>query len=80
MKVGEVGYAERKAMELFDQWNDVTGCFPAGTGYYGEIEACIIDAVHIGIQMALYGKLKFNKDKELIIHSVIQRNNYKEAK
>jgi hypothetical protein len=57
MNKGEVKFAERKAMELFDKWNDVTCIFTPGTSYYGEIEACIIDAVHCGIQMALNNKI-----------------------
>ena len=57
MNNGQVKFAERKAMELFDQWNECVGMFVPGTGYYGEIEACIIDAVHCGIQMALYNKI-----------------------
>ena len=58
MNSGQVNFAERKAMELFDQWNDATGKFEPGTSYYAEIEACIVDAVHVGIQMALYGHVK----------------------
>jgi hypothetical protein len=65
MNNGEVDYAERKAMELFDMWNDVSGIFYPGTSYYGEIEACIIDAVHIGIQMALHNKVNI-KDGNVI--------------
>lgn len=57
MNVGQVEYAERKAMELFDQWNDVTGVFRTGSSYYSEMVGCIEDAVHIGIQMALKGKV-----------------------
>ena len=58
MNKGQVDFAERKAMELFDKWNEATGVFTVGTSYYGEIGACIIDAVHIGIQMALHEHIK----------------------
>jgi hypothetical protein len=57
MNKGQVEYAERKAMELFDAWNNVVGMFTPGTGYYAEIEACIIDAVHCGIQMAIHNEI-----------------------
>ena len=57
MNKGQVDYAERKAMELFDRWNDVTGIFEPASGYYSEIEAVIGDAVHCGIQMALLGRI-----------------------
>ena len=58
MNEGQVDYAERKAMELFDEWNNCTGIFIPGTSYYAEIEACIIDAVHCGIQMTLFNKIQ----------------------
>jgi hypothetical protein len=48
-------------LELFDKWNNATGFFVPGMGYYGEIEAVIIDAVHCGIQMALYNKIKIKE-------------------
>ena len=62
MNIGQVEYAERKAMKKFDEWNDVTGCYPPGTGYYAEIQDCIEDAVHIGIQIALFGYVKYDED------------------
>lgn len=65
MNKGQVDYAERKAMELFDMWNDITGIFTPGTGYYGEIKACIIDAVHVGIQMAIHERVNI-KDGNVI--------------
>lgn len=52
MNRGELESAKRRAMNLFDAWNQVTGKFPPGTGYYGEIEAIIHDAVHCGAQAA----------------------------
>lgn len=57
MNVGQVEYAERRAVELFNQWCDATGVFIPGIGYYNEMVGCIEDAVHIGIQMALKGKV-----------------------
>lgn len=62
MKIGEVEYAERKAMQKFDEWNDVSGCFPPGSGSYAEAQSCIKDAVHIGIQMAKFGDVKYDEN------------------
>ena len=62
MKKGQVAKAERLALNEFDKWNDCTGVIPETSGYYYEAQACIIDAVHIGIQMALYGKVKYDED------------------
>jgi len=50
---GEVEYAVRRALNKFDEWNDVTGKFPKFSGYYYEIQAVIEDAVHCGFQRAL---------------------------
>lgn len=53
MQKGQKEYAQRKALELFDAWNDVTGCFPKFTSYYYEICAVINDAVEVGSMVAL---------------------------
>ena len=66
MNKGEVDYAERKSMELFDRWNDAVGMFQPGTSYYAEIEACIIDAVHCGIQMAVNNQINFDGDGNVV--------------
>jgi len=62
MNKGQISYATRKAMENFDRWNDVSGKFEPGTGYYGEIEGIIEDSVHIGVQMALNNKIEYDQD------------------
>lgn len=62
MKKGQVEKAERLALNQFDKWNDVTGFVPDDTGYYYELQSIIKDAVHIGIQMAIFGKVNFDKD------------------
>ena len=62
MKKGQVESAERKALNEFDKWNGVTGCLQEHTGYYYEMQAVIKDAVHIGIQMALNGKVEYGED------------------
>lgn len=51
--VGEIEFAKRRALNLFDKWNEVTGFVPKFTSYYYEIQSCIEDAVHCGAQVAL---------------------------
>lgn len=53
MQKGEVESAERRAINLFDEWVDVTGFVQKHTGYYYELQGIITDAVHCGIQQAL---------------------------
>ena len=62
MKTGEVREAERIALNELDRWNDVSGFVKKHTGYYYEIQSIVEDAVHIGIQMALKGKVEFDDD------------------
>ena len=50
---GEVNYAVRRALNKFDEWNDVTGKFEKFSCYYYEIQSVIEDAVHCGFQRAL---------------------------
>lgn len=57
MKKLQVDRAVRRALYLFEQWNDTTGFVEPSSGYCGELEGIIEDAVHIGIQMALFGKI-----------------------
>ena len=52
MTRGELQAAIRRAHNLFDAWNSVTGVFTPHSGYYAEILACIEDAVHCGAQAA----------------------------
>jgi hypothetical protein len=55
MTKGAVNYAIRQALNNFDEWNDVTGYFTKGSGYYGEIQGVIEDAVRIGAKIACEG-------------------------
>jgi hypothetical protein len=74
MNKSEVYYAERKALENFDEWNDASGMFDTKCGYYPEIISVIEDAVHIGIQMALFGEVIKNKDGEIVReHSIREK-------
>lgn len=50
---GEIEYAERRALNVFDEWNDATGFVEKFCGYYYEIQGIIKDAVHCGFQRAL---------------------------
>ena len=50
---GEVDFAIRRALNLFDKWNDCTGYIPKFCGYYYEVQGLIEDAVHCGFQQAL---------------------------
>lgn len=52
MKSGELKSAKRRALNLFDAWNQITGFVPPGTSYYYEIHGCIEDAVECGAQAA----------------------------
>ena len=62
MKKGVVDKAVRLSLNYFDRWNDVTGFVPEATGYYYEMQSLMEDAVHIGIQMALNGKVEYDED------------------
>lgn len=53
MKKGEIDGAIRRALNKFDEWNDVTGIVQRDTGYYYELQGVIEDAVHCGVQAAL---------------------------
>ena len=51
MTEGQLEYAQGKARELFNKWNEATGFVPEYTGYYYEIIACIDEAVDIGARV-----------------------------
>lgn len=53
MNKNQLDYAIRRALNIFDQWNDVTGIFTRDCSAYGEITGIIEDAVHCGAQEAL---------------------------
>jgi len=52
MTQGEVNNAVRRALNLFDRWNDVTGFVTLQTSYYYELQGLMEDAVHCGAQAA----------------------------
>jgi len=45
--------AKERALDTFENWNEITGVLPTHTSYYFEVKGCIIDAVHCGVQRAL---------------------------
>lgn len=53
MQLGELNNAKRRALNLFDQWNDVTGFVAKYTSYYYELQGLVEDAVECGAQAAL---------------------------
>lgn len=53
MKKGELDDAKRRALKIFDKWNDFVSCIPKGSGYYYELQGVIEDAVTCGAQAAL---------------------------
>ena len=50
---GELDFAKRRALNLFDKWNDITGFVVPFTSYYYELQGIIEDAVHCGAQVAI---------------------------
>jgi len=61
---GEIEFAKRRALNLFDKWNDCTGLVPKFTGYYYELQSVIEDAVECGVQQAagIHKPLETEKD------------------
>lgn len=53
MQQGEFDRALRRALTIFDEWNEVTGVFSPGSSWRYEVEAIIKDAVDIGVRAAL---------------------------
>jgi hypothetical protein len=55
MTKGELEYAIRQALNVYNKWIDTTGALCKGTSYYYEAQGCIEDAVKIGAKVAVYG-------------------------
>lgn len=55
MTKGELDYAIRQVLNNFDKWNDCTGKFDKGTGYYYEMQSIIEESVKIGAKIACEG-------------------------
>jgi len=65
MTKGEVEYAERQALNQFDEWIDSTGALSRGSGWYYEAQSIVKDAVNVGIMSALKISFRF-EDGELM--------------
>lgn len=52
MKVGELKNAEHRALNLLDNWLDVTVLVDINSGYYYELQGLMEDAVKCGVQAA----------------------------
>ena len=50
---GEIDYAVRLALNILDEWVDVTGVVTKFSGYYYELQGIVEAAVHCGFQRAL---------------------------
>jgi hypothetical protein len=64
VKKGQVDNAVRRALNIFDKWNDVTGALVKHSSWYYEAQACIEDAVHCGIQEALQEFKEIDGEKD----------------
>lgn len=55
MNVGEMERAKRRALNILDEWLEVSGFIPRGAAhaYRDELEGVVEDAVQIGAQAAL---------------------------
>lgn len=64
MNLSEIQKAQRRALNIFDEWIDATGFVVPHTSYYCELTGIIEDAVHCGIQQALkdFKKLESEND------------------
>ena len=63
MTKGEIETAQRRALNLLDQWISATGVIPQHSGYYYELQSVIEDAVHCGAQQALGIHRKLDSEK-----------------
>lgn len=60
---GKLEYAKRRALNIFDKWNDTTGFFNKHSGYYYEILGVIEDAVQCGIQVTIGLEIKLDSEE-----------------
>lgn len=65
MTKGQLDNAKRRALNILDKWNDVTGVFNRDTSWYYEIQGVIEDAVECGAQAAtgIHELLAVEKDE-----------------
>lgn len=53
MTKGEVDRAKRRALNILDEWLEVTGAIQLHSGWHSELEGVVEDAVEVGVQAAL---------------------------
>lgn len=53
MNAGQLLRAKRRALNILDEWIEVTGFVTKHTSYHSELESIVEDAVECGAQMAL---------------------------
>ena len=58
-------YAIRQALNVFDEWLDVTGVISRFSGYYDEMCGVIENAVDIGMLVTLNMSFELNEDGEI---------------
>lgn len=61
--VGEIAYAKRKALAVFDEWVDCTGYIGRFSSQYYEIQGCIEDAVDIAFDVAFDGRKNIREEQ-----------------
>ena len=66
--------AIREAYNNFDKWNEVTGCVTVDSGWEYELLSIIEDAVHIGAQMAIYGKIKKDTEGNIVYGPFVNKS------
>lgn len=62
---GQLANAKRRALNLLDEWLDVTGAVPKESSWYWELQGVIEDAAECGAQAAtgVYEKLEAERDE-----------------
>ncbi len=66
MNKGELQNAKRRALNILDAWNNVTGAIATGTSWYWELQGVIEDAVDCGAQAALDVYVPLDTEKEAL--------------
>lgn len=72
MTKGEYEYAERQALKILDDWIECTGFLSPSDSYYQELCGIISDAVHCGVQTALFGNVKTDNDGNVVRYRIEQ--------
>lgn len=62
MSNGELKDAVRRALNIFEKWNECTGAVDEHSSCYWELQGVIEDAVHCGAQAACGVKKKLDSE------------------